>query len=85
MRTCGACVLRCAGWSRLCRMEAHCASETALSLDARPRSDVPAAASNEQLSCAYAQAKMRLCALSVGRRRSTRACGVCGPRRVGWS
>ena len=30
-----------------CPMEAHCASEAALSLDVRPRSDVPAAASNE--------------------------------------
>ena len=48
-------------------MEDHCASETALFLGARPRFDVPAAASNKQLSCACAQEKNATArALSLG-------------------
>ena len=71
-----------------CPMEAHRASETALSLGARPRSDVPAAAYNLQQAaflrmCAGKSATAR--ALSLGRRRSTRACGVRAPRCAGWS
>ena len=38
-------------------MEAHCASETALTVGAWSRSAVPAAASNKQLSCACALEK----------------------------
>ena len=59
-------------------------SETSLSLCARPRSDVPPAASNEQpeLACAHTQARHR--AHSLGRRRSTRACGARALRRAGW-
>ena len=40
-----------------CPIKTDCASETALSLGARPCSDMPAAASNEQLTCACAQGK----------------------------
>ena len=70
-----------------CPMEAHRASETALSLGARPRSDVPAAAYNLQQAaflrmCAGKSATAR--ALSLGKRRSTRACGVRAPRCAGW-
>ena len=68
-----------------CSMEAHCASETALSVGARPCSDVPAAASNEQTAFACAHTRSRHHALSLGRRRSTRACDVRALRRAGWS
>ena len=59
--------------------------DTSLSLCARPRSDVPAAASNEQpaFACAHTQARHR--AHSLGRRRSTRTCGARALRRAGWS
>ena len=63
-------------------MEAHCASETALSLGARPCSDVPAAPSNKQPAFACARTQTRLRLLSLGRRRSTCACGVRVPRRA---
>ena len=68
-------------------MEAQGASETALSLGARACSDMPAAASTEQLTYACSQHKKRHCAraLSLGRKRSTLACGVRAPRRAGWS
>ena len=68
-----------------CPMEPHCASETALSLSERPCSDMPAADSSEQLSCARAQVKKRHCArsLSIGRKRRARACSACAPRRAG--
>ena len=62
--------------------EAHCASDTALSLRARPCSDVPAAGSNEQPAFA-AHTRTRHRALSVGRRRRMRTCGACAPRRAG--
>ena len=65
--------------------EAHCASETALSLAARPCSDVPAGASNEHPAFACAHTRTRHHALSLGRRHSTRACGVRAPRRAGCS
>ena len=55
------------------------------SLGARPCSNVPAAASNEQpaFACAHTQTRHR--ALSLGRRRSIRACGARAPRRACWS
>ena len=63
-----------------CPMEAHCASETALSLGARPCSDVPAAASNEQLTCACAQEKAPLRALSLSGGGAARALAACARR-----
>ena len=68
-----------------CRMEAHRTSETALSLGARPCSDVPAVVSNEQPAYACAHTQTRHHALSLGRRRSRRACGVRAPRLAGCS
>ena len=56
-----------------CPMEALCTSEAALSLGARPRSDVPAAASNKQLSCACAQGITPLRALSLSREKAQHA------------
>ena len=67
-----------------CPMEAHCASETALSLGARPRSDVPAAASNKQLSCTCAQAITPPRALSLLGGGAARALAACA-RRAGWT
>ena len=51
-----------------CPMEAHCASETALSLGARPCSDVPSTASNEQpaFACAHTRTRHWACSLSGG-------------------
>ena len=71
---CGACA-RCAALVRvsLCLMNTHCASFTAISLGARLCSDMPAAASIKQLSCACAQQKTPPRALSLGRKRSARA------------
>ena len=46
---------------------AHCASETALFLCARPCSDVPAASSNKQFSCACVQDEAPPRALSLSR------------------
>ena len=63
-----------------CPMEAHCASETALSLGARPCSDVPAAASNEQLACACAQANAPPRALSLSGGGAARALAACARR-----
>ena len=66
--------------------EARCASETALSLVAQPCSDViTATASNELPTFACAHTRTRQSVLSLGRRRSTRACGVRAPSRAGWS
>ena len=58
-----------------CPLKAHCANETPLSLGARPCSDMPAAASSEQLTCACAQVKKRHCArsLSLSGRSAARA------------
>ena len=56
--------------------KARCTSEAALSHGARSYSDVPAAASSEQPAFACAHTQMRHCVLSLGRRRSTCACGV---------
>ena len=66
-----------------CPMEAHCASESTLSLGARPCSDVPAVASNEQPAFACAHTRTRQRTLSLGRRRTTRAYGVRALRRAG--
>ena len=58
-----------------CSMKAHCASGTAVSLGARPCSDVRAAASNEQLTCACAQVKAAQTAraLSLSRKEAQHA------------
>ena len=55
-----------------------------LFLDKRPCSDVPATTSNEQpaFGCAHTRTPHRT--LFLGRRRTTRACGVHAPRRAGW-
>ena len=58
-------------------MEAHCASETALFFGARPFSDVPAAAFNKQLSCAFAQDEAPLRALSLAGGSATRGLVAC--------
>ena len=50
-----------------CPMKAHCSSVTAISLSERPCSDVPAAASNDQLTCACAQGKSRHCTRALSR------------------
>ena len=63
-------------------MEAHCASETALFVGARPRSDVPAAVSNKQLSCVCAQEKAPPRALSLSRGGASRALVTCARRVV---
>ena len=65
------------------RMKGHYTSERALSFDARPCCDVPAAVSRKAgLSvCTHAIATLRL--LSLGRRRSTCARGACSPHRAG--
>ena len=63
-----------------CPKEAHCASETALSLGARPQSDVPAAASNKQLSCACAQEKAPPRSLSLSGGGAARALATCARR-----
>ena len=57
----------------------YCASETALSLGARPRSDMPAAASNGQLTFACAQEKKRHCAraLSLSGGSAARSLAAC--------
>ena len=70
-----------------CPMETYCARGTALSLGARPRSDVPAAASNEQPAFAWAHTRTRHRVLSIGRRRTTRGCRVRASRHagLGWS
>ena len=47
-----------------CPSEAHCTSETTLSLIARPRSGVPSTASNEQPACARADMRKRHCAIA---------------------
>ena len=69
----------------LCSMRAHCASETALSLGARPCSDALAMAPNEQPAFACAHTRTRQHELSLGRRRSTRTYGAHALRRAGWS
>ena len=68
-----------------CHINAHSVSEAALSLGARACLDVPAAASDKQPAFACAHARTRHRVLSLGRRRSTRACGVRAPSRNGWS
>ena len=57
-----------------CPIEGHCTSERALSFGARPCCDVPAAVSRTAglRVCTHAIATLR--SLSLGRRRSTRAC-----------
>ena len=85
-RLCGARLLRRADWSRLVFfLEAHCPIETALSLGARPCSDVPVAASNEEPAFECAHTRTRQHALSLGRRHSTCACGARALRRAGCS
>ena len=65
-------------------MEAHCASETVLSLSARPCSDVPSTASNEQpaFACANTRTRHWACYLSGGGDGDARALRVrgAGPR-----
>ena len=68
-----------------CPMKAHCTSDTALSVGARPCSNVPAAASNEQPAFACAHTTTRRRTISLGRRRTTPVCGVRAPCRAGWS
>ena len=63
--------------------ETYCASEVALYLGARPCSEVPVADSNEQPAFACSHTRTRQHALSLGRRRSIRACGACPLRRAG--
>ena len=70
-----------------CPMEAHSASKTALSLGARSRSNVPAAASNKLLSCACAQDKAPPRALSLSREGAARAHAAyarVAPLWLGW-
>ena len=64
---------------------AHCVSETALSLGARPCSDAPAAASNGEPAFACAHTRTRHRAPFLGRRRRICACGARAPRRAYWS
>ena len=70
-------------------MKAHCASGTAVSLGARSCSDVRAAASNEQLTCACAQVKAAQTAraLSLSRKEAqhARLRRARATRRAGWS
>ena len=65
--------------------EASYSSETSLSFGARPCSDVPAAASNEQPALACAHTPTHLRTYSLGRRRTTRACDACARRRADWT
>ena len=57
-------------------IEANYSSETALSLGARPCSDVPAAASNKQQAFARAHMRTRHCALSLSGGGAARALAV---------
>ena len=61
-------------------MKAHCANGTALSLGARPCSDMPAAASNEQMEFACAHTRSRHRTPPLMRSRSTRALATCARR-----
>jgi len=68
-------------------MEAYCTSGTAVSLGARLCSDVRAACSKRAAdlrACASQNCANRARSLSLGRKRSTRACDVRAPRRAGW-
>ena len=67
-----------------CSIEGHCTSERPLFFGARPCCDVPAAASNTQPVCACTRSAP-LRSLSLGRRRSTRACDARAPCRAGCS
>ena len=80
-RSSRACVVRAprrAGWSRSVTYGSSLRQRGAISLGARPCSDMPAAASTEQLTCACAQVKKRHCVrfLSLGRR-PARALSAC--------
>ena len=69
-------------------MKAHCTSGTAVSLGARPCFDVRAACSKRAAdlrACASQNCANRARSLSLGRKRSTRACDVRAPRRAGCS
>ena len=69
-------------------MNAYHATGTAVSLGARPCSDVRAAASKRAAdlrACASQNCANRVHSLSLGRKRSTHACDVRTPRRPGWS
>ena len=69
-------------------MEAYCAGGTATPLGARPCSGVQAACSTRAAdlrACASPNCANRACSLSLGRRRSTRACDVHAPLHAGWS
>ena len=67
-----------------CPMEAHCTSETALFFGARPCSDVPAAASNKQLSFACAQDEAPPRALSLSGGGAARRLVACARRAGCW-
>ena len=64
-RACGARAPRRAGWSRSMPYGRPLHQRDGLSLGARPCSDVPAAASNEQPACACAHTRSRHCARSL--------------------
>ena len=69
-------------------MIAYCASGTAVSLGARPCSDVRAASSKRAAdlrACASQNCANCARSLSLRKKRSTRACDVRTPRRAGWS
>ena len=69
----------------LCPVEAHYGSDSVLSLGARPCSDVPVAASNEQPASACAHTPPHHHTHSLGRRRTTHACDARARRRTSWS
>ena len=85
-RACGVCAPRRAGWSRSLPYESPLRQRDG----PLPRCTAALRRANRGLQhaaflrrCARNNATAR--ALSLGRRRSTRACGVCAPRRAGWS
>ena len=68
-------------------MKAYCASGMAVSLGARPCFDVRAPCSKRAAdlrACASQNCSIRASSLSLGRKRSTRACDVRAPCRSGW-
>ena len=69
-------------------MSAYCASGMAVSLGARPCSDVRAVSSKRAAdlhACTSQNCANCARSLSLGKKRSTRACDVRTPRRAGWS
>ena len=71
------------GYDWTCSIEGHCADERSLSFCARPWCVVPAAPSNATPAPRVSRSAGALCSLSLGRRRSSRAC-CCARAMLRW-